>query len=350
MKQSSCVFGLVILLISCGGNDQQNQEFLRPVKYETVSYSLGQKTRTFSGTAQTEKITNLSFRNSGIITVFNIQLGQEIKKGELLARLDNVEVRLSYQQAITTLNSAESQMNTAKLALEREKVLYEKGSSSLSDFEAAKDSYKTAKASYNSAVKGVDIQAEQIQYGYITAPEDGKIASVSAEINENIQAGEIVGVLNSGTDMEISLGIPESVINGLRMNMEVEIEFPALQDQIFKGVVSEISPAVDNETATYPVTVVIKNPTDDIKSGMASNVTFDLKNENFTEVLVIPAYGLGEDSKGNFVFLIETNNGISTVKRQSITVGALSTDGFEILSGLSEGQKIAVAGLQTLLN
>ena len=65
---------------------------------------------------------------------------------------------------------------------------------------------------------------------------------------------------------------------------------------------------------------------------------------------MIPAKSVGEDAQGNFVFLIEESSTQTTVKKQAITVGKLTSNGFEILSGLSSGQKIATAGLQTLLN
>ncbi|MEM8926673.1 MAG: efflux RND transporter periplasmic adaptor subunit [Bacteroidota bacterium] len=348
-------FGLLLaftlLLVSCGTEEKKDETTLRPVKFQEVGYLGGEKVRTFSGTAETDKIVNLSFRNSGIIVVFDMKLGQKVKKRQLLARLDNVASRLSYEQAITSLNSAASQMNTAKLSLNRVRALYEKGSSSLSDFEAAKNSFKTAEESYESAKRGVDIQAEQIQYGYIYAPEDGTIASISAEVDENVQAGQTVGVLNSGTDMEISLGLPESVINGVSADMDVEVTFSALTDQTFQGKVTEVSPAVDTNTATYPVRVVVTNPSDAIKSGMAANVTFDFGEEKVNNtVLVVPAHAVGEDSDGRFVFLVQDQGEVTTVKKQPITVGNLSAEGFEVSAGLSAGQKIAVAGLQTLLD
>lgn len=354
MKYSNTLWGTIamtILLCSCGGKEEATKKVLRPVKFQEVGFLGGQKVRTFSGTAQTDKIINLSFRSSGIIVVFDMKLGQKVKKRQLLAKLDNVASRLSYEQAVTTLNSAASQMNTAKLSLNRVRALYEKGSSALSDFEAAKNSFKTAEESYESAKRGVDIQAEQIQYGFIYAPEDGTIASISAEVDENVQAGQTVAVLNSGTDMEISLGIPESVINGVTPDMEVEVAFSALANEKFRGRVTEVAPSVDANTSTYPVRVVVTNPSDAIKSGMAANVTFDFGDQKAnTNILVVPTHAVGEDSNGRFVFLVEDKGEVATVKKHPITIGSLSTEGFEVINGLSAGQKIAVAGLQTLLD
>ena len=84
---------------------------------------------------------------------------------------------------------------------------------------------------------------------------------------------------------------------------------------------------------------------------MTANVTFNFTEENAAEsVLIVPAKAVGEDGEGRFVFLLEEEGASARVKKQPVQVGSLTTEGFEVLGGLSAGQKIATAGLQTLLN
>jgi len=192
-----------------------------------------------------------------------------------LAKLDNLQARLNYQNALSSQNSAESQMRTAKLSLDRTRSLFEKGGSSLSDYESAKNSYRTAKQSYQSAIRTAEIQKDQIQYGYLYAPNKGVISSVNVEVNENLGVGQTVATLNAGAEMEINLGLPESVINQVKKGMHVTINFPSIVEHQFDGTVSEVSPALDPSTATYPVTVVLDVPDETVKSGMSANVTFD---------------------------------------------------------------------------
>lgn len=345
----------ILFLFACGGKKEAEEKLVRPVRYQEVGYTESGTSRTFSGTAQTEKSINLSFRSTGIITQFNIELGQKVQQGQLLAQLDNVQARLSYESAQASLNSAQSQMNTAKLALKRVRALYEKGSASLSDFESAKNSFKTAQQSYASAQKSVAIQQDQVSYSSLYAPLSGTIASVNVEINENVNPGQTIAVLNAGNSMEISLGIPESVINKVKKDLEVDISFSAFPDKKFKGLVSEVSSSLNDKTATYPVKVRVTSSSEEIKSGMASSVTFNFGDKE-TEVtqapqkLLIPASAVGEDSDGRFVFLVEGDKKKAVVKKQKIEVGKLTSDGFEVKSGLQSGQKIATSGLQTLLD
>lgn len=348
--RSIAILLLSFFFSSCGKEAKPMEKVLRPVLYQEVAYGNMGNSRTFNGTAETDQIIGLSFRSSGIITLFNMTIGQRVKKGQLLARLDNVQARLAYEQALASLNSAESQEKTAKLSLNRVRTLYEKGSSSLSDYENVKNSYQNALNSLEASKRSVDIQKEQIKYGFIYAPQSGVIASVNAELGENAGAGNPVAVLNAGGKITINLGIPESVINSLSPNMKVSIEFPALQGQKFTGQVREISPTIDRSTTTYPVKVEIMDVNESVKSGMAANVTFSF-NKKKEASLVIPAKSVGEDSKGRFVFLVnETKPGIAEVKKQHVQIGDLDSQGFVVLEGLTEGQKIAVAGLQSLID
>lgn len=344
--------GAALLAAGCGSDDVEAKAAPRPVRQHLVGYAEGEVTRTFSGTAQTGRIVNLSFRSSGVITRLDVALGQTVRPRQLLARLDNVSARLAYEQAVSSLNSAASQMNTAKLALDRTRALYEVGTNSLGDLESAKNSFRTAEASHESSQRSVEIQQDQLQYGFIYAPEAGTIAVVTAELNENVSSGQTVAVLNAGSEMEIALGLPESVINRVSPRMEVGVAFSALPGESFAGRVTEVSPSLDDNTATYPVRIVIDSPSGDIRTGMAANVSFDFDHgTEASSTLVVPANSVGEDSDGRFVFLVQRGAGDSaSVQKQHITVGSLTAEGFVILEGLAAGQSIATAGLQTLLD
>ncbi|MEN0003976.1 MAG: efflux RND transporter periplasmic adaptor subunit [Bacteroidota bacterium] len=340
-----------LLFGSCQEEAKEEEVFVRPVKYQTVGYLNSKEIRSFSGTAQTDKIVQLSFRSSGIVTQFNIKLGQKVRRGQLLGKLDNVQARLAYEQAVTQLNSAESQMNTAKLSLNRVRVLFEKGSASLSDFEAAKNAYRTAQEGFASAQRGVDIQKEQIRFGFLYAPENGIISQVMAEKDENVSPGQPVAVLNAGKSMEVVIGIPEGVINKVETGIAAKATFSAVPNKTFEAIVTEVAPAVDGNTATYPIRLTIEGGEGEVKSGMAATVSFDFSDSMAdTTMLVVPINAVGEDSNGRFVFLIDEKGEGTTVKKHPIQVGDIHEDGFEVKSGLSEGQKIATAGLQTLLD
>jgi len=341
----------LLILSSCGDKEQKKVEKYRPVKYQAVNYSGIGQVRSFNGTARSDKEINLSFRTTGILTTLNIATGQAVHKGDLLARIDNSEAQLSLEQSLSSLNSSKANLNTATSTLERTKTLFEKGSASLSDYENAKSSFATAEANYESAKRSVEIQQKQVGYGIIYSPADGVIAAKNVENNENVSAGQIIAVLNAGSFMEISLGLPENVINRVHKNMKVVAKFPALQGEAYEGIVNEISPSVLEGSATYPVRIKLSGETANIKSGMAAHVTFKFSKTDNQESLIVPISAVGEDSKGNFVFIIEKQSDkIGIIKKQHFEIGELSPIGFEVIKGLKPGQLVATAGLQTLLD
>lgn len=345
---------LFISVASCKEKEEAKEEILRPVKYEVVGTSDAQSIRTFSGTAKASDAIGLSFRSSGIITKINHFKGAKVKQGDVIARLDNVEANLAYEQSVSALNSARSSMNTAKSSLDRVKSLYEKGSNSLSDYEQAKNSYQTALDQFESAKRNRSIQATQLSYGIIKAPKNGVIAWTDGAVNERVSAGHQFAELNAGDGMKVEVGLPEAIINKVRVDMKTDIKFSAIEGKAFNGRVFEVSPSIDPNSSTYITAVEILNPISEIKPGMATSVTFDFtaeQNEAKSNTLVIPVKAVGEDGNGKFVFIVESSDGkTGTVKKQTIEIGELTPSGFEVKSGLKSGDKIATAGLQTLLN
>lgn len=342
---------LALFAGGCGEKEPDLAPVLRPVEYAEVGYGGGRRVRSFSGVAATDKSIELSFRSEGILSRLDVRVGQRVRKGDLLAELDNVAARLEHEQAVSSLNGARSQMTTAKLAFERVRSLYEKGSSSLGDFESAKDALRSAQASFESAQRSVDIQEERVSYGSIHAPESGTVAVVAAEVNETVSPGQTIAVVNAGRQMEVSVGLPASVINDVAAGMGVSVTVPSLSSQSFAGEVTEVSPSIDADAATYPVRVRLTDPSAGLRPGMAASVAFDFSSPQPSNgELVVPAKAVGEDGSGRFVFVIDDDGQAAVVKKQHVRIGTLTADGFEIREGLSAGQKVATAGLQTLLD
>lgn len=341
---------LLFLAVSCADKEEVKEEVLRTVKYEEVGTSDDQQIRTFSGVAKAKDEISLSFRSGGIITQANVDAGQTVKKGALLARLDNIEADLAYEKSVSSLSAAKSAMSTMKNELERVKSLYETDGVSLSEYQSAKDQYENSLAQFESAQRNRSIQQTQVEYGFIYAPQDGVIARKEGEVNENISPGHVFAILNAGEGMNIEVGIPENIINKVKVGMAAEINLSSLSTA-FKGEVMEVAPIPDENSATYTVKVLVKEPGDNIKSGMAANVTFNLNPDpSAKKELVVPIKAVGEDSNGNFVFIVETeNNETGIIKKRTLEIGKLQPEGFRVISGLKAGEKIAVAGLQTLL-
>jgi RND family efflux transporter MFP subunit len=134
--------------------------------------------------------------------------------------------------------------------------------------------------------------------------------------------------------------------------MSVGVEISAIPGTNFTGRVTEVAPSADATTSTYPVRVVVENESDAIRSGMAARVVFELGDEGVSsDALVVPASAVGEDGDGRFVFVVEGSPGeVGSVEKRHISIGRMTREGFEVLEGLSVGERVATAGLQNLLD
>lgn len=345
---------LMLFTFGCKDNTVEKKETLRPVQYIIAGNGEAGNNRNFSGFARVGGDVMLSFRTDGIIVEKNIVKGQAVRKGALLGRLDNVEAQLAYEKGMSELKRAESERNTSETNFNRIKYLYEQGAKPLIEYENARNATKIAYSQYETTLRNTFIQKTQLQYGLIYAPTSGIVLETFGNVNERVAAGHNFVLLNvSGGKMKVTVNLPESVINLIRLNMPVKIKFSVIPDKEFNGHIMEIAPDVSKESATYPVDIAIVDSSNEIKPGMAANVTFDFSKNNAEkkDKIIIPVKTLGEDATGHFVFVLETSNDkTGKVKKKQVQIGELTTDGFQIIRGLSIGDKIITAGLQTLLD
>ena len=348
LKKLLILIGILLFAVNCG-EEETEKEIIRPVKYSKVFTTGGASERTFTGTARVGIESDLSFKVGGTIDEINFKVGDEVTRGETLAKLNSTDYALKVNEAEAALTEAESQLLNARNNFNRTKQLYENNTASKSDLDKARSSYESASASVERLKNTLQLAKLQLGYTLLKAPDNGIIAISSSEVNENVQPGQTIAVLNIGKEMEVSLGLPENVINRVEEGMNVKVNFSAIPNKNFNGTVSEVSPSIDINSSTYPVKVLINDPTKNLKSGMAASVTFSFGKVSTQELVIVPVSAVGEDSKGRFVFLIEGDD-IGIVKKQYIEIGDLTRDGFVVLAGLSVGQKVATAGLQTLLD
>lgn len=350
--QSTIYFALAAMLFACGGKKEEKKEVVRPVLYQEVIPGGGVQTRTFSGTAKSGTETKISFKVAGNIQSLRVKVGQEVSRNDLIATLDDSDLQLQYEQNDASVKNADAQEKQAKSNYERVRSLYENGSTSLSEYESAKASYESARANESSAKKSRKLAKAQLGYTRLYAPIRGKIATVDSEVNENVSSGQQIVVLSSEGDLEVNLGLPESYISNVNVLDKVDVVFSSQTAETFVGVVSEVSFAISSQTSTYPVVVKIEGDTKSIRPGMAASVTFKINTTSVSEpdLLIVPGQAVGEDEKGNFVFTLEANDDHYLAKRQTVNIGQLTSNGFEIVDGLEEGELVATAGLQTLLD
>ena len=148
----------------------------------------------------------------------------------------------------------------------------------------------------------------------------------------------------------MEVGVPEGHIARIRNGDPVRVRFSALPGVEFAARVREISWALD-ASSTYPVRVRLDAPSPSIRPGMAGDAEFRFGTGGPADPLVVPVKAVGEDAAGRYVFVIEgVDNGVGNVQRRPVRIGSLLADGFAVEEGLAEGERVATAGLGSLMN
>ncbi len=338
------------LLTSCGKEKQGPvQEILKPVKYAPVVQEGGEIIKTFNGTSQSGAETNLSFRTNGLIVKLNVKVGENVKSGSLLAQLDLSDIQLNKQKAEAALQSAKSQVETARSSFERTKELYQSNSASLNDYEQTRNNYSTAQSNYENSRKSLQLQTRQLDYAKIVAPTDGTVSAVNADINEFVSAGSPIIIINSDQkDIEVSIGVTESYISKIKNGDKAAITFTAIPGKTFSGIVSEVGFA-SAQTATSPVVLKLIDVSGEMRPGMPVEVSFSFGDKNEKSTLSVPVSAVGQDQEGFFVYILKPmGKKVFSVAKTVIKTGKLSNSGYQVLSGINEGDLVATAGLRSL--
>jgi RND family efflux transporter MFP subunit len=279
----------------------------------------------------------------------NVEVGTVVDRGQLIAELDATDFELRLEEAGAARLQAEAAARNAQANYERVRGLYEDENASRADLDAARAAAESAQASVQAAVKRIDQAKAQLAYTGLHAPLDGAIAAVTAEVNENVQAGHPVVTLTSSSRPEVATAVPESLIGQVEQGDQVTVTLDALAGRRHTAVVTEVAVASTGVATTFPVTVRLEDAAPEIRPGMTAQVTFTFPATSGGLRFVVPPHAVVEDRQGRFVFVVQpTGEGRGTVRRINVTVGELTQEGLEVLDGLSDGDKVVVAGVSQI--
>lgn len=329
----------ILLLTAC--ENPTPTEVIRPVNVETVKSPEEMRMRTFSGTAKASEESVLSFRVSGEIIDIPVDVGTVIDRGQVLAQLDPLDYQLAVEGAAAELARTQARERNARANYDRVRQLYETRTASKTDLDNARADAEATKAQMVSKERDLALAQRQLDYTTLEAGTDGSIAEKLAEVKENVQPNQPVLKMVSGTQPEIDIQVPETMIGYITPGMLAVVKFGALDGQVLQAQVIKIGVATTGATTTFPVTLLVTDAERKVRSGMTAQVVFLAPGKASVRV---PSVAVEADLEGSYVFLVEND----VVVRQPVEVGELLGDEIEILSGLQGGEQVVVAGLKSL--
>ncbi len=265
---------------------------------------------------------------AGRIERILVDVGDKVKKGQLLVELDK-----------TQYNQYAVQLSNAEMNLSRMQPVYEAGGISKQQIDEITTNIAVLKETVENLKQSVELRSpiDGIVTGRFNEPKDLFTMSPNA-------AGG-VGILQvmQMNPMKASVAIPESYFRDVKIGMAVSVKAELYGDETFAGKVTRISPAISAATRTFDVEVSIPNQNLTLRPGMFARTQFNMGER---EGVTVPDIALRKQSGSNerYIFVIEDG----TAHKRMVTAGRTIGARIEIVSGLNDGETIATAGLARL--
>ncbi len=352
IKPSAILTVIILSVLVTAGCDKHQADYeavIRTVRYQVVVLQQGGISRTFSGTAQAAVESTLSFKVSGTVMEGLVEVGNTVMPGDLLARVDSQDYRVKVQEAEAGLAQARANLRNAEATYDRTRGLYENRNASQSDLDSSRADAESARAAVRAIAQQLEAARLQLSYTRLSAPQKCSIAATYIKENENVQPGQDVVRLNCGECVEVEVSIPETFIERVDNVAHVTARFSAIGDTEYPAEITEIG--VASGGTTFPVTVQLTGDCPQIRSGMASDVTFFGSEEAEYRGIIVPTVSVGEDETGHYVYVLETDEQDRWfVRRRSVEVGEPTHGGLSVLDGLVEGELVVTAGVRRIEN
>ena len=350
-KVSLCVLAMSLLVIA-GCAEEAPPPPPKPVKALQISDPSGLSEGSFPGLAAAAQEANMSFRVSGPLIELPVKVGDQVKAGTVVARIDPNDFQVM-------LNNAESVLAAARAAFRRADADYDRlkgaqdedpGATSQRAVDLALSARDAARAGVSSAEATVQTARDRLGYTSLAAPFDGKVVETYVENFETVVALQPILRLVNNSRIEMTLAIPENLIGYADFVTNITVTFDALSGVEVPATISEIGSEASQATRTYPLTVVMEQPGGaEILPGMAGQARIQAQLPETVEAgLHVPPTALfaGTDTEHSYVWVIEND----AVTRRQVQTGNLTTNGVLITAGLNPGELIVAAGVSALVD
>jgi RND family efflux transporter MFP subunit len=351
---SYLVVGAIVLAVAFVGYYLSQKIFAPAIEVHLasvawVSPSQSDAVLTASGYVVAQRKAAVASKATGRLVYLGVVEGDRVKKGQVIARLEDADVRAALEQARANLRMNEAALYNAQQTLARQKTLLEKGLTTQADYDAASAQLLQVEAGIQVAKAGVDAAEVAVENTFIRAPFDGTVLTKNADIGEmvvpmaaSVGSKSAVVTIADMSSLQVEADVSESNIERVIINQPCEITLDAYPDIRYQGYVAKIVPTADRAKATVLVKVAFKSYDDRVLPEMGAKVLFLARPAEKSALsekpfMAIPASAIRERDGNKIVFRINENNTASGVP---VTTGRQMGGMVEIVRGLSLGEKV----------
>ncbi len=336
--------GIILLLLasmffSCKQTEVKTTA-IRPVKVAQVT-SFSFATNTFSGIVTPDQFSNLAFRTSGPLIAVSVDEGQNVKKGQIIAKMDPLNYQLDY-------DAKKASFITAKLQLERAEKLLSRQAISQQEYESTVASTENAKAAYENS-------KQMLEETTLRAPFDGFIQQKFAENYQEVRQGEKIVCLINPNKLQMQATLPENALAFIQNNPQMYVEFDSYKGTKFKAKIKEYVQASPDGSG-IPIFVYIDDPNFNLSKyrvavGFSCSIEIVIQDNNFLAYTVIPFTSLINNPENNKGCVFVYDQQTKKVSKRDVQYGEIfDKDKVVIVNGLKPGELVVSAGATRVID
>lgn len=338
------VFALLVAAGACGG-DQAAEDggapAASPVEAAVARTDTLALTVRAVGSLEADARVEVKPETSGRVTSIEFREGQEVRRGQVLIRLDEGKLEAQLGAARAALTRARAEAENLQTQLRRNDSLLARGAISQQAYDDVRTSYNTAAARMEEARANVRLAEQRLEDAVIRAPFDGRIGAREFDLGDYVAVGDPLFTVVDDDPMEVQFAVPERYLGSLERGAPVDLTVRSASDRSFRGVVDFVSPYVDRANRTVALKARVPNPASELRAGQFADVQLQLRRRS---AVIVPEAAVIPRQEGNSVFLVHGDE----ATRSAVEVGERLRGIVEILSGVDAGDTVVVAGQHNL--
>lgn len=333
----------------CGKEDKKviadNSPAIK-VKVRKIIESNNNQFLSVSGKIQASKSADVSTRMMGFVKKVHVNVGDKVRKGQLLISINNTELQAKKAQVNAGILKAKTAFKNVEKNYKRFKNLFVTNSITQKEMDDMTANYTMAKASLESAKQMKNEINAQFAYSNITAPFSGIITSKNIENGNMANPGMPLISLETPKEFEVIAMVPETEISQIKKGLTVDVLVKSI-DKTVKGKVTEISSSAKNTGGQYLVKINLEKTDVSVLSGMFATVQFPVAKKISSAMVLIPTDAIVKNGQLSGVYTISQSN---TALLRWLRLGRVYGDKVEVLSGLSANENYIISAEGKLFN
>jgi RND family efflux transporter MFP subunit len=316
---------------------------LQPPTVEVANaQAAGSNSKTFTGIVESRVQSDLGFRVAGKIMERSVDVGQRVQKGQILMRLDSVDLKLSLAAHQANVEAARAKYTQAKADETRFAALVKAGAVSHQEYDHTRAARDTAKAQLEAAEAQATVSNNSSEYAVLLAAADGVIVRTLSEPGQVVAAGQPVIQLAHDGPREALINLPEGVRPDLGTTASARLYG---QDQMYPATLRQLSDAADPASRTFEARYVLEGQAASAPLGSTVTITLLTEKTSTNQLVIVPVGAVCDRGSGPGVWIV---NDKSEVKFRSVKIASISQEEVVLSCGVTAGEKVVALGAHLL--